>query len=278
MKRVLSQAEATYGPMQFKCFDGALESFLAQECPQIGGRRTRQLLVQQIRMMVEQFYPATTHLHPGQIQWTTVAADERSSYGKSMRQTRLTSVILDLVHPEDSRERAEGVHLRDLKREAAARLFTQAYEQDGCLTHAEVGVLLKVSMPTVSKYVRAWEEAHGTLLPRRATIHDMGPTLTHKREIVFRLFHEGKSVEQVCRETCHSPEAVHRYITGFKQVLLCQRKGLSVEETAFAVKHSPRLVREYRQLIAEIGEHNEVLQNLLNYAEKNPTNNKSQRG
>jgi hypothetical protein len=278
MKRALSQAAATYGPMQYKCFTGALEAFLAQECPQVGGLRTRQILVQEIRTMVEQFYPPTTHLRQGQIQWTTVAADERTGYGKSMRETRLTGVILDLVRPEDARERAEGALLRDLKREAAARLFLQAYEQNGCLTHAEVGVLLKISMPTVAKYVRTWEEEHGTLLPRRATIHDMGPTLTHKREIVFKLFHEGKSVEQVCRETCHSPEAVHRYITGFKQVLLCLRKGLAVDEIAFAVKHTPRLVREYLRLIADIGDQNPVLQNLLNYSEKPSTNQPNQRG
>ena len=265
MKRHLSHAQATYGPMQYKCFAGALEAFFAQECPAIGGLRTRQVLVQEVQTMVEQFYPATSHLRAGQIQWATVAADERASYGKSMQQTRLTSVTLDLVRPEDIRELAEGKYLRDLKREATARLFTQAYEQQGCLTHAEVAVLLKISPATVGKYVHQWEHDHDQLLPRRGTIHDMGPTLTHKREIVFKLFHEGKSVEQVCRETSHSPEAVHRYITGFKQVLLCLRKGLSVKETAFAVKHSSRLVEEYRNLIAEIGEQNPALQNLLNY-------------
>jgi predicted transcriptional regulator len=263
--------------MQYKSFAGALEAFLAQECPAIGGLRTRQVLVQEIESMVRDFYPATSHLRAGQIQWTTVAADERASYGKSMRQTRLTSVVLDLGRPEDIRERAEGKHLREIKQEAAARLFNQAYEQKGCLTHAEVGVLLKISPPTVGKYVREWEQTHERLLPRRGTIHDMGPTLTHKRQIVYKLFHEGKSVEQVCRETLHSPEAVHRYITAFKQVLLCQRKGLSVEETAFAVKHSVRLVCEYRELIAEIGEHNSALRNLLKYESENSTKENSQR-
>lgn len=276
MKRKLSHCASTYGPMQYKNFAGALEAFLAQECPAVGGLRTRQVLVQEIQTMVAQFFPSTSHLQPGQIQWTTVAADERASFGKSMQQTQLTSVILDLVRAEDIRERAEGKRLRELKQEATARLFTQAYEQKGCLTQAEVGILLKICPQTVSKYVREWEKEHDGLLPRRGTLHDMGPTLTHKRQIVFKLFHEGKSVEQVCRETCHSPEAVHRYITGFKQVLLCQRKGLSVEETAFAVKHSARLVSEYRELITEIGEHNTVLQNLLKYEKESLTKENKQ--
>ncbi len=272
MKKALSHAQATYGPLQYKTFTGALDAFFAQECPQLGGHRTRQVLVQQIVQMVHAFYPPTQHLRPGQIQWTTVAADERASYGKTMRQTRLESVILDLVRPEDSLERAAGRPLRDLKREAAARLFLQAYEQQGCLTNAEVAILLKVAPGTVSHYVREWEQQHQQLLPRRGTIHDMGPTLTHKREIIWRLFHQGHSVEQVCRETYPSPEAVHRYITAFKQVLLCLRKGLSVAETAFAVKLSRRLVEEYLRLIADIGEENSALKNLLNYEEKNATN------
>ena len=80
------------------------------------------------------------------------------------------------------------------------------------MTNAEVAILLKISSPTISKYVREWEEITNTLVPRRGTIHDMGRSLTHKVEIINKLFLEGKSVEQVSRETYHSPAAIHRYI------------------------------------------------------------------
>jgi hypothetical protein len=32
-------------------------------------------------------------------------------------------------------------------------------------------------------------------VPRRGTLYDMGPTLTHKKPIIRKLFLEGKSVE-----------------------------------------------------------------------------------
>ena len=108
-------------------------------------------------------------------------------------------------------------------RDAVARLFLQADEQGGCLTSAEVAVLLRVSPSAIVYYIKQWEREHGRLLPRRGTVHDMGRTLTHKPVIVRKLFLEGKSVEQVCRETHHSPEAVHRYIEAFKRVLLLRR-------------------------------------------------------
>jgi hypothetical protein len=268
VKKQQTHLQSTYNPMMFKTFTGALEAFFAQECPQMGGRRTRQVLVQAILSMVSEFYPETSHLRQGQIQWVTVDKDETSSYGKSMRETKLKSVVLDLVRSKDIEERAEGKRLRQIKKEAAVRLFKQADEQNGCMTNAEVAILLKISPPTVGRYIHEHEFETGELVPRRGTIHDMGPTLTHKKPIIRKLFLEGKSVGEVSRETRHSPEAIHRYIQNFKQVLLCRQKGLAEKETAFAVHISKRLVGEYHALIDEFAEENVVLESILQYTGK----------
>jgi len=263
MNKRLAEQEASYGPQEFKSFPGALNAFFSTECPQLGGQRTRQVLVQSIVQMIGRFYPPSTHLRPGQTPWVTVDKDEKSSYGKRMSETRLTSVVLDLIPANELSERKDGKKLREIKKAAVARVFTQAYEQGGCLTNVETALLLKLSPSTVSKYTREWERENDTLLPRRGTIHDMGPTLTHKKEIIERLFLQGKSVEQVMRETYHSAEAITRYIVAFKQVLLCHRKGLSTEEIAFAVKMSKRLVEEYQRLIAELASKNPSLDRLI---------------
>lgn len=81
------------------------------------------------------------------------------------------------------------------------------------LTNAEVALLLKLSAGTVGTYRREWEKEHEEPLPTRGSIHDMGPTLTHKKIILQKLIFEGNTVEAVCRETDHSPEAVLRYAT-----------------------------------------------------------------
>ena len=263
MNKQLHHNAAMYSPMEFKTFAGALGAFFSQECPQLGGERTRRVLVQSVVGMVERFYPETTHLRPGQIQWTTVHKDEKTSHAKKITNTRLTSVVLDLVRLEDAADRAKGKSLRDMKKEAVARLFTQAYEQDGCMTNAEVAILLKMCGHTVTKYAREWETEHNRLLPRRGTIHDLGRTLTHKEAIVRRLVLEGKSVQQVCRETYHSPEAVHRYITRFKQVMLCRGKGLSSDETAYVIHASRPLVEEYNKLLDEMWNDNHALRRLI---------------
>lgn len=272
MKKTLTNAQATYCPQMYKTFNGALESFLAEQCPQIGGQLSRQVLVKTISDMVSKFFPETSHLKQGQTVWTTVDRRETSSYGKSISNTELRPVVLDLVQAEDAAERASGKKLRDIKKEAVVRLCEQAYRQDGCLSGAELAILLKVSTPTISKYIKEWEIEHNTVVPRRGSIHDMGPTLTHKKIIINKLFIEQKSVQQTSRETYHSPQAIQRYISMFRQVMLCTQKGMDTEQIAFATGRTKRLVREYEQIIEEYGRNSYNMKQLLNqepYIENN---------
>jgi len=263
MKKNIDANHATFNPQAHKTFGGALEAFFSNECPHLGGIRTRQVLVKSITDMVHQFYPETSYMRPGQVTWPTVHRDEHSSYGKSIKQTRLTTVILDLVRTEDALERAKGKKLRVVKKEAVARMCKQAFEQEGCLTNAEIAILLKISPGCVSNYIKEWEIENREVLPRRGSIHDIGPTLTHKKIIIEKLFIEQKTVQQVSRETSHSLPAIQRYISAFRQILLCKQKGMSTEETAFSIGRTERLVREYEFIIEEYKEKNYVMEALL---------------
>lgn len=265
MKSHASAAAATYAPQSFKNFAGALCAFFEDECPQLGGLRTRQVLVNNINEMVSRFFPETTHLRPGQTTWVTVSKDEKASYGKTIGSTKLTVVSLDLVQGGDAADRAAGAKLREIKKAATARLCTQAYEQGGCLTSAEIAILLKISSNTVGKYIAEWETENHSVLPRRGSIHDMGPTFTHKKIIIDKLFLEQKTVQQTGRETYHSLPAIERYISTFRQVVLCLQKGMTIKETAYAVGKTERLVKEYYQIINDYKNKNQVLEKLLNY-------------
>ena len=155
------------------------------------------------------------------------------------------------------------MRLRDLKIEAVGRLCEQADDQSGCLTSAELAILLKTTPATIGNYIRAYENQTGRLLPRRGTIHDLGPTLTHKKEICRLLFLEQRSVSETCRITRHTPQAVNRYITNFKQVLTCKTNGLDVQQTAFATKLSRPLVEEYHRLFDEYAVTNDRIAQLI---------------
>ena len=111
--------------------------------------------------------------------------------------------------------------------------------------------MMRLSPATISRYVREWEKENQTLVPRRGTIHDMGRSVTHKRQICYKMIVEGKSVAETARETNHSPEAITRYVKDYKRILACLHKGLTPKETSFVVKVSEKLVFEYVNLIQE---------------------------
>ena len=52
MSERIQHARDTFGPQLFKTFEGALNSFMEAECPQLGGLRTRQTLVGAIAELV----------------------------------------------------------------------------------------------------------------------------------------------------------------------------------------------------------------------------------
>ncbi len=67
------------------------------------------------------------------------------------------------------------------------------------------------------------------------------------------------------RQTRHSYEAIHRYISAFKRTLLCKRKAFSPEETANTLGCSARLVKQYLRLIDEFTGEGVVLEELERY-------------
>jgi hypothetical protein len=238
----------TYGPAAQKTFTGALEAFFASEFPQLAGERARRSVVQGIVEMVHRFFPATSHLRQGQTTWISVAKNEVSSYGKTITETRMVPVIVTMLAEDEAQQRRDGKRLRDIKRESVARVCLEIDQQGGCVTASELAIMFKTTSTTVGKYIAHWEAENGKLLPRRGTIHDMGPTLTHKKEICRLLFIEGKTVTQVIHLTKHSARAIERYINNFRQVFSCKTNGLTVQETALATKLSQRLIEEYHRL------------------------------
>jgi hypothetical protein len=209
--------------------------------------------------MVHQFYPDTANLKPGQTVWSTIAKSEKGSYGKRIEDSKIVPVVIELIPPNAAAERASGKRLRIIKKETVARICKSVDAQGGCITNAELAILTMMSTGTVGKMIREWETEFKEVLPRRGTIHDMGPTMTHKSIIIEKLFVQHKTVQQTSRETYHSLEAIQRYISAFRQVLLCWKKGMTVAETAFAVKHTERLVKEYLKIIESYKDRGHIL-------------------
>ncbi len=251
MKNAPSHLAASLGPVEKKTFASALDQFFQEQCPSLRGALIRKVFVSKIQELVEIFYPPHSHLRMGQVMWPAVDENETASYGKTMEKTRLKPVFLDLIAAEDIEATLKGESRKLIRQRATVRLFNQAKEQGGVLSAADAATLMRLSLTTISNYVCQWQKTHQQIVPRRGTVHDLGPSLTHKRLICYKVLVEGRSIEETARETRHSPEAITRYVKDYKRILICLRAGLSLKETSFAVNVSEKLVYEYLNLIQE---------------------------
>ena len=129
---------------------------------------------------------------------------------------KVTPVILSLAHEKDRNMRLNGYSHKEIRRFKVARLLNEAFEQNGVLTQADIAELLGVSAGTIGKDIREYQEEHAVILPYRGTVHDIGPSLTHKKQIVT-LFLQNVPTPDIARKTCHTEEACDRYIKSFKK-------------------------------------------------------------
>ncbi len=103
---------------------------------------------------------------------------------------------------------------------AALRLFEQAKEQGGILTAMDVASILHLNPSTIGQYVRSHEQETNTLVPRRGTVHDMGPSVT-------------------------------QYVQDCRRVAACLHMGLSMHQTSFATRIPQRLIEQYKDIMSQ---------------------------
>ena len=75
----------------------------------------------------------------------------------------------------------------------------QAYEQGGLLSNCDIAEMLHTSDGVVGTLLAQYGRRTDTIVPRRATLHDVGSGLTHKRIICWMRYAEGKDPDVVAR-------------------------------------------------------------------------------
>lgn len=196
----------------------------------------------------------------GQVSYPAVAAGERA--GKPLRYCLTVPVALTLLHASDA-EVLHGSGSPALRRVRLARLCEEARRQGGVLSHEDLGLLLGVELSTIRRMVRDLGEAGGRP-PTRGLVADIGPTVSHKEQ-VLRLFFAGLLPARIAARTGHSLGSVERYLADFARVLELRRRSLASESIARVTGMSRPLVRRYLDLADRFDrpEHAPVLERLL---------------
>src|SRR6266851_4907488 len=243
-----------YGPMREKSLQSALSHRIAQDFPRIGGERSRQFCAEAILEVVNQHLRPREHVQHGQVLWLAVSLHDPPARHKRIRDTALVPVILDLSTADDVEAILARINSQERLRRKAIRLCQQAHAQGGLLSNADLALLLNRGDSQLAAVLATHERQQQELIPRRATLHDFGSGLTHKA-IICRKHAEGKTADQIARETHHSLVAVDRYLADFDRVRHCRQLGMSLEQIAFTLNHSRHLVQQYLELDKELEPH-----------------------
>ena len=242
-----------YGSLKDKTLKSALIHRLHQDFPRLGGRRILDLCAEMILEVIHDYLRPQEHVTHGQVLWLAVSVDDPPRRQR-IADTDLVPVVLDLSHVDDIDRRIQRASPRQRHLHKALRLCQQAYQQGGLLSNCDLAEMLSLSDTTISGLLATYEKQTQQIVPRRATLHDVGSALTHKRIICRKRYAEGKEAPQIARETRHSLEAVDRYLGQFDRVRHCRLQGLAPAETAFALGCSPALVQEYLEIDRELEE------------------------
>ena len=98
--------------------------------------------------------------------------------------------------------------------------------------------------------IRTYVKPDGVPIPLPSTVHDIGPVLTHRTEIV-RLALEGKTTSQICRILRHSPQAVTNYLGTFERCVQLARREMQPGQIAFLLRRGRGLIQQYLALLAK---------------------------
>lgn len=241
-------------------FKTGLVRLLESEYKIIGSHRVLLMLADDIEQLHQEYYPQQSRLRSGDVVWQTTKNDgQRPNYGKKTESYGIQTVILPLIRDEDVERRIffkkgdrnsnyRHREVRDI--ELMVRLLKSAKEQGGLLSGAELSVLMNRSLTTVGKYLKAYFEKTGEILPMKGYVLDQGSNPTHKG-IILSLYEQGVSPADIVLKTGHTQGAVDRYIKAYEQVLQLVKKRHDAISICQITGRTMNTNRQYLRLVKD---------------------------
>ena len=101
----------------------------------------------------------------------------------------------------------------------------------------------------IGNLIREYEEQQQTTIPLRGTVHDLGPAVSHKAEVVRRYL-RGQSPADIARDLNHSQKAVDIYIKDY-EVTRKLVSRFALHEIPSLSKRASSVVKEHVKLIRQ---------------------------
>jgi DNA-binding CsgD family transcriptional regulator len=187
---------------------------------------------------------------PGTISLVAVDSDEPAGKPIAACQKRTIQLLVHRGIEDDRILREKGP--AGFRLSHIASLCQEAMSKGALLTREDLAYRVFFTSPrTISRDLAALRRTEpDTSIPLRGTVHDLGPVLTHRVQIV-RLALKGKSVSQICVAMHHSPAAVANYLSTFTRCAQLAREKMAAPQIAFLLRRGEGLIRKYLELLDE---------------------------
>lgn len=223
----------------------AIVNFFTREFSGLFGPVIRENIADALIDLFEQNVQQTSGLKHGQMLWNAL---DKSTRADSPNR-RYKPVILTLVNDEDIRLFEKQTPIKEIRKQVIARLIKEAYTQGGILSMRDLSLILSSSAPSLSTQRAEYEKEHNVTLPHTGVIQDMGSTITHKTQIVYKHVVEKKPTNIVARETNHSQKAVDHYIRDYHRVKTLVDDGKDIDFIHLTTNIAKRVILEYQSII-----------------------------
>lgn len=248
--------EKHYKSAHKRFFESIFDKFLNEHFPLIGGPEIRHLFIKKTLELFEEYMPKQERLKPGQMLWVAIDKKTRADSIK----VKYKPIILTLVKSEEISSLVQdqiGIH--KLLPDIIAKMLQEAFEQDTLLSMRDLGLILKRDGTTISNLRKKYEDDHQTVLPTPASLQDMGSGVTHKVMILRKILIEKKDMNQVRRESCHTQEAIDRYLKDYRRVEMLLDDNKKIEYISRVTTMRPYLINQYEEIYKEVKKHEKVL-------------------
>lgn len=212
--------------------------------------KVAETLIDDVLSCVKEAYPKYEHLKEGQIKYLAVPVKLKGGvFGRSLKDTDLISITLTIFAPEDIEALKDPtLSFSDRLKIRIKRLLKEAYSQGAVLSQMDLEALLSAQPGLIQGLLKKINNEEGTL-PTRGTVHDLGRTLTHKKEII-NLRRAGYLAPEIARKTKHDIKSVDRYLKAYEKVkTLHEKTSFSTEEISVLTGLSLSLVKEYIEIV-----------------------------
>lgn len=209
-------------------------------------------IVDDIVSLLDEIY--SDRLPPRHINWPAVPVHNGPT-GKSPDIQQLVPVRLQMVTDQevallnDQKLLGQQAAKRTFNQHRFARWCQEAYDQDAVLTLFDLSLLSGLGEGQVGYLLRQYQDEHQTTLPLRGTVHDIGPAVSHKAEVIRR-FLRSQSPADIARDLNHTQQAVDTYIKDYEVTRKLVQK-FPIKEIPALSRRSMSLVKEHIKLIRQ---------------------------